>query len=69
MTRQTLERLNEMQQAIAVCECVINDIANGYELQLKTPRTEEEVPDFMREDLKNMLAVLLESYQAEFEKL
>lgn len=35
MTKQTLERLNEMQQAIAVCECVINDIANGYELQLK----------------------------------
>lgn len=69
MTRQTLERLNEMQKAIAVCEWVINDIANGYELQLKTPRTEEEVPDFMREDLKNMLAVLLESYQAEFEKL
>lgn len=69
MTRQTLERLNEMQKAIAVCECVINDIANGYELQLKTPRTEEEVPDFMREDLKNMLALLLESYQAEFEKL
>ena len=60
---------DEMQKAIAVCECVINDIANGYELQLKTPRTEEEVPDFMREDLKNVLSVLLESYQADFEKL
>lgn len=69
MTKQTLEKLIEMQKAIAVCECVINDIANGYELQFKTPITEEEVPDFMREDLKNMLAVLLESYQAAFEKL
>jgi|GEM_PF-1546703 len=69
MTRQTLERLNEMQKAIAVCECVIDDIANGYKLQFKTPRTEEEVPDFMRENLKNMIAILFESYQAEFEKL
>ena len=69
MTKQTLERLIEMQKAIAVCECIINDIVEGYKLQLATPRTEEEVPDFMREDLKNMLAVLLESYQADFEKI
>lgn len=68
MTKQTLERLIEMQKAIAICECIINDIVEGYKLQLATPRTEEEVPDFMREDLKNMLAILLESYQADFEK-
>lgn len=68
MTKQTLERLIEMQKAIAICECIINDIVEGHKLQLATPRTEEEVPDFMREDLKNMLAVLLESYQADFEK-
>lgn len=69
MTKQTLERLIEMQKAIAICECIINDIVEGYKLQFATPRTEEEVPDFMREDLKNMLAVLLESYQTDFEKI
>lgn len=69
MTKQTLEKLIEMQEAIAICECIINDIADGYELQLVTPKTEEEVPNFMREDLKNMLAILLESYQADFEKI
>ena len=45
MTKQTLERLIEMQKAIAICECIINDIVEGYKLQLATPRTEEEVPD------------------------
>lgn len=69
MTKQTLEKLIEMQKAIAICERIINDIVEGYKLQLATPRTEEEVPYFMREDLKNMLAVLLESYQTDFEKI
>lgn len=55
MTKQTLEELIEMQKAIAICECIINDIVEGYKLQLKTPRTEEEVPDFMREDMKKCL--------------
>ena len=43
MTKQTLERLIEMQKAIAICECIINDIVEGYKLQLATPRTEEEL--------------------------
>ena len=30
MTKQTLERLIEMQKAIAICECIINDIVEGY---------------------------------------
>ena len=68
MTKQTLEELIEMQKAIAICECIINDIVERYKLQLKTPRTEEEVPDFMREDMKKMLTVLFDIYQAAFEK-
>ena len=33
MTKQTLEELIEMQKAIAICECIINDIVEGYKPQ------------------------------------
>lgn len=50
MTEGKLQKIIDLRKAIAICECIIGDLQEGVWVSLKTPNTEEHIPDPLRMD-------------------
>lgn len=69
MTEGKLKKIIDLRKAIAICECIIGDLQEGVWVSLKTPNTEEHIPDPLRMDLEDFLNRQLIKYKKEFQRI
>lgn len=69
MTEGKLQKILDLRKAIAICECIIGNLQEGVRVSLKTPNTEENIPDPLRMDLEDFLNRQLIKYKEEFQRI
>ena len=69
MTEGKLQKIIDLRKAITICECVIGDLQEGVWVLIRTPNTEEELPDPLRMDLEDFLNRQLIKYNEESQRM
>ena len=69
MTEGKLQKIIDLRKAITICECVIGDLQEGVWVLIRTPNTEEEMPDPLRMGLEDFLNRQLIKYKEEFQRM
>ena len=69
MTEGKLQKIIDLRKAITICECVIGDLQEGVRVLIRTPNTEEELPDPLRMDLEDFLNRQLIKYKEESQRM
>ena len=55
MTEEKLQKILDLRKSISICECIVGDLQEGVWVSIKTPNTEEELPDPLRMELEDFL--------------
>ena len=69
MAEGRVEKVMDLKKAVAIWECIIGDLQEGVWVSLKTPNTEEHIPDPLRMDLEDFLNRQLIKYKEEFQRI
>ena len=69
MTEGKLQKIIDLRKAITICECVIGDLQEGVWVLIRTPNTEEELPDPLRMDLEDFPNRQLIKYKEESQRM